>query len=80
MYKIKLLIVMSAVVASTLLTTRQMSPNPKTNKKPTTNPIKYLHQYLTDWDILSAHPLRMHGEKMPVRYGYTAPPSWGRRG
>jgi hypothetical protein len=57
-----------------------MSPKPKTNKKPTTNPIKYLHQYLADWDILSAHPLRMHGAKMHVPHGYTALPSWGRRG
>ena len=63
---------MLAVVASTLLITRQMSANPKTNKKKTTNPIKYHHQYLADRDILSAHPLRMHGAKMPVTYGYTA--------
>jgi hypothetical protein len=52
-----------------------MSTNPKTNKKPTTNPTKYLHQYLEDEDISSTHPLRMHGAKMPVPYGYTAPPS-----
>ena len=57
-----------------------MSANPKTNKKTTTNPTKYLHQYLEDWDILSAHPLRMHGANMPVPYGYTAPPSKGRQG
>ena len=25
-----------------------MSANPKTNKKPTNNPTKYLHQYLAD--------------------------------
>jgi len=30
-----------------------MSANPKTNKKKTTNPTKYLHQYLADEDILS---------------------------
>jgi hypothetical protein len=52
-----------------------MSANTKTNKKPTTNPTKYLHQYSADWDILSAHPLRMHGAKMSVPYGDTAPPS-----
>ena len=56
MYEFKLSIVMLAVVASTLLIAHQMSPNPKTNKKTTTNPIKYLHQYLADWDFLSAHP------------------------
>jgi hypothetical protein len=58
----------------------QMSANPKANKKTTTNPTKYLHQYLADEDILSTHPLRMHGVKMPVLYGYTAMPSWGWRG
>ena len=59
---------------------RQMSANPKTNKKPITNPTKYLNQYLVDEDILSTHPLRMHGAKIPVPYGYTVLPSWGRRG
>jgi hypothetical protein len=54
-----------------------MSTNPKTNKKPTTNPTKYLHQFLADQDILSAHLLRMHGAKMPVLCGYTYLPSWG---
>ena len=54
-----------------------MSANPKTDKTPTTNPTKYLHQYLEDDDILSTHPLRMHGAKMPVPYGYIAPPFWG---
>ena len=49
-----------------------MSANPKTKKKPTTNPTKYLHQYLADQDILSAHSLQMHGLKMPVPYGCTA--------
>ena len=58
----------------------QMSADPKTHKKPTTNPTNYLHQYLADEDILSTHPLRMHNAKMPVPYGYTALPSWGRRG
>ena len=48
MYKIKLSIVMLAEVASTLQIARQMSANPKINKKPTTKPIKYLHQYLAD--------------------------------
>jgi hypothetical protein len=57
-----------------------MSANPKTNKKPTTNPTKYLHQYLADEDIFSTHPLRMHDAKMPVPYGYSALPSWGKRG
>ena len=54
MYEIKLLILLLAVVASTLLIARQMSVNPKTNKKTTTNPIKYLHQYLADREILTA--------------------------
>ena len=53
---------------------------PQNQQKPTTNPTKYLHQYLADWDILSAHPFLMHDAKMPVPYGYTAPPSWGRWG
>ena len=35
----------------------QMSADPKTHKKPTTNPTNYLHQYLADEDILSTHPL-----------------------
>ena len=71
---------MLAIVASTLLIARQMSANPKTNKKPTTNFTKYLNQFLADRETLSAHPLRMHGAKMSVPYGYTAPPSWGWRG
>jgi len=29
--------------------------------------------------LLSTHTLRMHGANMPVPYGYSAPPSWGRR-
>jgi hypothetical protein len=57
-----------------------MSTNPKTNKKPTTNPTKYLHQFLADQDILSAHLLCKHGAKMPVPCGYTDLPSWGWRG
>jgi hypothetical protein len=54
-----------------------MSADPKTNKKTTTNPTNYLHQYLADEDILSTHPFCMHGAKMPVPYVYTALPSWG---
>jgi hypothetical protein len=34
-----------------------MFNNLKTNKKTTTNPTKYLHQFLADQEILSAHPL-----------------------
>ncbi len=48
---------------------------PQNQQKPNHCPTKYLHQYLAEWDILSIHPLRIHGRKMPVPYGYTAPPS-----
>jgi len=33
---------------------------------PTTNPTEYLRQYSADEEILSHHPLRLHGGQSPV--------------
>jgi hypothetical protein len=44
--------------------------------KPTTYLTRYLHQYSTDEDISSHHPLRMHGGQTPVPYGCTYLWSW----
>jgi len=35
----------------------------------TTDPTKYLRQYLADEDIWSHHPLRMHGGQSSMPYG-----------
>ena len=59
--------------------TRHNSAKPKSDHKPTTVPTKYLHQYLTDEDILIDHPLHMYGGQMPVPYGCTYLLLWGQR-
>jgi hypothetical protein len=52
---------------------------PKNQQKPNHWPTRYLHEYLAEWDVWSTQPLRIHRTKMHVPYGYTDPPSWGRR-
>jgi len=51
---------------------------PKNQQKPNHWPTRCLHQYLAECDVWSTHPLRTHRMKMPVPYGYTDLPSWGR--
>jgi hypothetical protein len=55
------------------------TPQPMSDHKPTTYPIKYLRQYLADEDVLSHHALRMHGGQTPVPNGCPYLLSWGRR-
>ena len=52
---------------------------PKYQQKTNHWPTRYLHEYLAEWDVWSTHLLRIHRTKMHVPYGYTYPPSWGRR-
>jgi len=51
--------------------THHKSAKPKSGHMPTTDPTEYLRQYSADEDILSHHPLRMHGGQSPVSYGCT---------
>ncbi len=52
---------------------------PQNQQKPNHCPTKYLHQYLAKWDVWSTHPMRIHGRKKPVSYGYAALSSWGQQ-
>jgi len=45
----------------------------------TTDPTKYLRQYLADEDIWSRSPLRMYGGQTAVPYGRPFLLPWGQR-
>jgi len=51
--------------------THHKSAKPKSDHTPATDPTEYLRQYSVDEEILSHHPLRMHGGQLPVPYGCT---------